>query len=641
MITNRYSFLVLHTARSRSLVLLWLACLAAGGCTGSKPESTPKAQSGSEAYAEHSSAAAVARRAQAGYAGSAACAECHSEQAQHYHSQTMARSLLPPEQATPIEDFEHPRFSPAPSLEYYVEKTAEGVVHHERKLNSAGEVIYDQGMPVAFTVGSGSRGRSYLIDLDGRMFVSPISWYSGPHKWDWSPGYAVDNNFRFERKASEGCLSCHTGLVAPHPEDHDRFARPPVIEASIGCERCHGPGSAHIAYQSGRAPAGATDSIVNPEKLPGAKRDAVCNQCHLAGKRRVVRLGRSEFDFQPGMYLSDNWVIFLKTEGIETGVAGAVSQAEQMFASQCYLKSNGELGCITCHDSHSATRGESPAQIYRQKCLKCHGGKAPECSEPLARRQELPVADSCMECHMGKFPAADVHAAQTNHRIARQKPVVPANVAVGPRRPRSFDDGPVLFVEPGAPFDEGEWDRARGIYFGERTGSVEKAKAAIALLEHLEKDQNCADVEGLYFLGQAAESVNQPNRAARLWERILKLDPRHERALESLAIHYHEARNLGLAQQYYERLIVVNPAKSQYYGRLAHVLGQAGDLQAAIPMAEKCLELNPSLPQTHAWLVDAYRGIGDEERAKYHEAKLRDFQSVQPTPRKAASGGSG
>jgi Flp pilus assembly protein TadD len=482
-------------------------------------------------------------------------------------------------------------------------------------------------MPVAYTVGSGSRGRSYLINIDGRIFVSPISWYTGPHQWDWSPGYAVDNNFRFDRKISEGCISCHAGLVAVHPQDHDRFAEPPVIEASIGCERCHGPGRDHIAYQSGEAPADARDPIVNPEKLAGARRDAVCNQCHLAGKRRVVRLGKSEFAFQPGMFLSDNWVIFLKTEGIDTGVAAAVSQAEQMFASECYRKSNGALGCITCHESHSTPHAESPEAVFRQKCLNCHGRQAPECSEPLARRQEITTTDSCMDCHMGKFPASDVHAAQTNHRIARHKPAI----TVGSRKSRIPDEHPVLFIEPGAPTDQKDWDRARGIYLGERTASASNAKTAVELLKHLEQEP-AADVEGLYILGQAAESVNQPNRAVRVWEKLLKLEPRHERALESLAIHFHETRNLDLARQYYERLIEVNPGKSQYYGRLAHVLGQAGDLPAAIQVAEKCLELNPSLPQTHGWLVEAYRGIGDDERAAYHQAKVKAFQSVQKRP---------
>jgi cytochrome c-type biogenesis protein CcmH/NrfG len=556
--------------------------------------------------------------------------------------------MLDAGQAAPIEDYENATLALDESLGYYVERTPTAIVHHERRVDESGEVIYDQGIPVAFTVGSGERGRSYLVNREGRLYASPISWYTGPKKWGLSPGYTADHNLRFGRKVSEGCLSCHAGRVALHGEDRDRFADPPLLEASIGCERCHGPGQQHIAYRSGTVSGADHDSIVNPQKLTGARRDAVCNQCHLQGRRRVVRLGRSEFDFRPGKFLSDNWVIFLKTAGVESGTATAVSQVEQMYASKCYLQSGRTLGCISCHSGHRVARGDEALLAYREKCLNCHSGKKPGCSEDLEKRQSVTAADSCIVCHMPGFPAADVHATQTDHRILRQPASQQPETAP---EPRFRDAKSVLFEEPGATVVEKEWNRARGIILAEQAaagGGSDKAQAAASLLQPLvhkaighkaterksagnrpPESRSPGDVEGLYLLGRAYEKLNQPHKAVKAWKEVLELRPRHEAALDALAVHYHETQDLGAAREYYERLIEINPEKSEYFGRLAHVLGQQGDLERGIEIAEKCLELNPSLMQTHAWLVEACRSAGDTKRAAFHEAKVRQFESLQ------------
>ena len=42
-------------------------------------------------------------------------------------------------------------------------------------------------------LGSGRQGASYLIDRDGFLFQSPISWYAQQRRWDLSPGYQKTN----------------------------------------------------------------------------------------------------------------------------------------------------------------------------------------------------------------------------------------------------------------------------------------------------------------------------------------------------------------------------------------------------------------------------------------------------------------
>ncbi len=548
----------------------------------------------------------------------------------------MSHSLVAASQESPLADYSHSEFSPLPGLTYYAEKTPEGIVHHEKRVDSAGELMYDQAIPIAFTVGSGARGRSYLINHGGRLFVSAISWYANTGTWDLSPGYAPRANPRFERRASEGCLACHAGRSVPRENEPDRFADVPFLEHSIGCERCHSAGRAHIEYRSKPATVEGVDPIVNPARLTGAPRDAICNQCHLQGRRRVVRQGRTEFDFTPGMTLNDVWTTFVKTEGVETGVAAAVSQVEQMYASACYRASGGELSCIRCHDGHNIRTGEQVDLGYRAKCIDCHAdGKRVECSEDLATRHAATANDSCIVCHMPKFAAADVHAAQTDHRILR-RPEMSVPVEKKPTVPNRT---PVLFVEPGVEVPPTVLARARGIFLSEQSGAsggtkVQSREAVDLLIAAIKADSQ--DVEARYALGYSLKLVGQGELAVQAWSQVLDLQPTHEDALESLAIYFHERNDYPNARRFYERLLEVNPHRSPIYGRLAHVLGQLGELRLGIAAAERCLELNPSLSQTHTWLIEAYRRAGDTERMNVHETAIKRFESMLKPPAESA-----
>lgn len=567
-----------------------------------------------------------------GYIGSAACTRCHEEAARDYHSHPMSRSTAAVLDAVPLEDYAADGFRTLPAVEYAVEKTADGVLHHERRYDADGKLIYDQGLPVHYAVGSGVRGRTYLINFDGRLYASPVSWFADPEGWALSPGYAPENHARFERRVSHGCISCHVGRSEPHPDDLDRFTNP-VVEAAIGCERCHGPGRDHIAFHDSSAGDGPSrDTIVNPADLTGARQDAVCNQCHLLGHRRVVRYGRTEFDFRPGMLLSDNWIVFLKTLNADGRDAAAVSQVEQMYSSKCYTATDGALTCLSCHDGHQVLRNEQAALAFRSRCVECHSAEDAGCTETSAARRATVPADSCTACHMPKFPAEDVHASQTDHRILKRPAVI------NPEGPRS---GPVahgpkralLFHEPGAVVPRLEVDRARGIFLAEQASGFnlkEQAKEAVNLLLPVLKGAP-KDIEGRYALGQALETFGDSTLAMEAWKQVLELQPTHESALENMALLHLGANRPQEAQPLLERLVDINPERSFYFGRLAFVMGLNGELQKGIAAAERALELNPSLVHTHIWLAEAYRRLGDQKRADEHAALAERFRG-SPTP---------
>jgi predicted CXXCH cytochrome family protein len=546
----------------------------------------------------------------------------------------MSQSLSLIQHASHIEDMEHTSFSPRENLSYYVEQDPGHTWHHERLLGIDGTEIYDQRMAVDVAVGSGASGRSYLINSFGRLYASPITWYAQDAHWGLSPGYPAEHHERFDRRVTHSCLSCHAGRANPHATDTNRFAEPLFAEESIGCERCHGPGESHVKYQrTGESLRTGIDPIINPEKLSSARRDAVCNQCHLQGNRRVLKDGMTEFDFRPGMHLSEMWTIFLKTAGVKSGKANAVSQVEQMYSSTCYLKSDGGLTCISCHDPHQVPSGAAAVSQYRDRCLKCHSIGQKSCSEPLDVRHQRTSDDSCIVCHMPKFGAADVHSAQTDHRILRRQPLDSAEPSELPKQ----SPGPVIiFEEPGAGLTQLEKDRATGIFLAEtgyENNDLAACQKAARLLDRVYQ-KNPRDIESAFSLGKSLVPLGRSSEAAQILLHVLEVQPRHEEALDVLASACHETGKLRLARQYYERLLEVNPTRARYFGRYAHVAGQLGDFNAGIQAAEKSLEMDPSLVQAHEWLAEAYKRLGNAEKSQFHKNKIRFFGTAQPSGKK-------
>ena len=145
------------------------------------------------------------------------------------------------------------------------------------------------------------------------------------------------------------CLFCHTTNFRAVLDEKG----PEAKDLSIGCERCHGPGGHHIAA----AEAGFADlAILNPGRMPVLAANKTCGQCHDLHDTSVISAPRTDpvwFRFQS---LALTW-------------------------SRCYIESEGNLGCMTCHDPHAHGRSTSASQDA--KCLACHS------ADPVAKRARL------------------------------------------------------------------------------------------------------------------------------------------------------------------------------------------------------------------------------------------------------------
>lgn len=548
-----------------------------------------------------------------GYLGSTSCKECHAELYESYQTHPMAHALNFIGESTIVEDYADAKFAPIGREKYRVEKTQDGVLHHEYQSTVDGEVIYDQAVAVDYEVGSGKRGRSYIVDRDGLFFMSPITWYSESERWDLSPGYLPGNHKRFERRIPDGCIVCHSGRMNFDREQPHRYGTPPFFEKSIGCENCHGPGEAHVAFHNQEKPSGA-DPIVNPVDLTPHLREDVCNQCHLQGENRILRYKRTEHDFRPGMALEDIWVTFVRGDRASgTESTKAVSHVEQMRSSKCYTSSLGEMGCHSCHDPHSFPSAGEKQSFYQTKCLKCHTDQS--CSEPFMARIQSEQGNSCVACHMPKLPANDVpHTTQTDHRILKN---------VEQAADSAILDRVQLFGNAAETLTQLQQDRAWGLY--KISDATEKSTAyqVINLLTPVLKAAP-DDLDTLNALATAHLLLDEHQRAQELLNEVLRYDPNNEGALRALAIQMHDQEQLQLAKRYLSKYLERNPWNADFHGRLAHVLGQLGEHDQAVESAKKSLELNPSLYQVHGWLSEAYRQLDQPLLASKHR-KLFDL----------------
>lgn len=586
--------------------------------TGHRAESSPGAAALGQVRAPHHPPSTE------GYVGARVCGECHAAIAESYARHPMALSFGEVLLVEAIEDYEqNTSFSPPGAQQYRVVRTPAGVWHHEILLGPDREVVYDQAVQVHYAVGSGRRGRSYFIDRDGFFTMSPITWYTGGMRWDLSPGYVPGQHPRFERRVADDCVSCHAGRAHFDRERPRRFLTPRFHETGIGCERCHGPGEAHVAaHRSGALPP-ELDPIVNPARLPPRLRESVCNQCHVHGWR-VPRYGLCDYDFRPGNDLSDVWTVFVEPPQVFEGGTRAVSQVGQMHQSACYQQSGGRFGCISCHDPHQVPQPQHRAAYYRRKCQACHGESDPECLLPFAERQASLAGDSCIECHMPTLAAHDVpHTSQTDHRVLRRpEAALPAET--------SRTALPVVFDEADARTPPAEFQRARGILLAQLAGLRNDPSLAYAALQELLPvwHRDSRDIELVESIATAFFIQGRDSEAREFWERVLQIRPDREPALEQLAILCHRTGDLQAGVAYLDRLIVLNPWKFEAFGRRAHMLGQLGRMDAAVASAERGLELNPAAWPIHGWLAEVYAQRGDIQRRQSHQ-RLFDLLAPQ------------
>jgi tetratricopeptide (TPR) repeat protein len=529
----------------------------------------------------------------------------------------MGRSMAPVSELVGHEDYSPATKNPFESfgLQFQADQSGAGIQHEIILRGEGGQELVRQKRLVQYVVGSSARGRAYLIEDGGRLYQSPVNWYSHARRWDIATNIADPLNDYF-MPITQQCVFCHAGHVDPIEGTMSRYATPVFkYGAAIGCERCHGPGELHVQRrQQPEGNDGFDDTIVNPASLEPTLRDAVCQQCHLQGEARVERRGRKTFDYRPGMPLDEFFSVFVVTP--EPRDKKLIGHFEQMLESQCSRKSSGALGCISCHDPHVLPEPDRRVAFYRERCETCHAKAG--CSLPAADRQSK-NGNSCIDCHMPKIRPGDVaHTVMTEHRVLRRLDR-PDHDAGTVRRPLWQGVTLASFFGESNQFPNRDLLRDLGIALLQiRMPPAHRSMAGQTAIYLLDASLSVVpdDVPALIAKGSALQLVGQKAQALESYERVLRTAPENETALSAAATLADALRQPETAMTYWQKMLALDPGSADVHFGLACVFAGQHEWQRARQECQAALEAAPMHVEARMVLARCAMKMGDKRLAQ-------------------------
>lgn len=581
--------------------------------------------------------------AQPGYVGSDACHDCHTTEFASYARHSMARtgprplSALDPKWLAKVfdEGAGHPVLHERSGFSYRPFRRGTDYFVEELVLANDGSRVQSRIEPLSRAYSAGSYGMTFYVRQGPRLYQIPIDYYPQAGRWGLDPA-AVDSNPRFSKPLGSFCISCHADYPKRRAGTDSVFVDP--LPTGIGCERCHGPGEAHV--RSGRA-----EDIVNPARLPASRQLDVCVQCHESS-HSILRAGRDEFSYRPGEPACAYRINFVDDPPAADRFI-LLGHPERMVRSACFRQSGGRLTCTSCHDPHRSSF-DQPESWWDQKCQACHADRP--CTETAEARAAM--GDHCVPCHMRKGPPiSPTLVTITDHWIQRRPPPI-RDAADAPSRlvawsdlvkdPTRGDDLPLAealaYASAGRTEEaerivatvHGDGLRAPRLYdlvaqHYERSHDVRSASRALATLLHLDPDARGPLLSyARSMLEQGPDGVPEATRAL---DRLLALDPDDADALETKAITLFRAGRVDDAHPLFARAAQVALDAGPAHVALAAIARHEGKASEAIAELEAARAIEPA----DAWILDrlhdAYQSKGDPVHVAEVEAARKYFSS--------------
>ncbi len=509
------------------------------------------------------------------------------------------------------------------------------------------DTIHQRIEEVNYIIGSGQHTNSHLQNVNGYINQMPMTFYAQKHKWDLPPGFEGGVNTRFSRKIGLECMSCHNAYPDFVMGSENKFNGVPQ---GINCERCHGPGSIHVAERSTGSKIDTSKyidySIVNPAKLSIDLQFDICQRCHLQGNA-VLKEGKSFYDFKPGKKLSDYMSVFLPKYKHADEEFIMASHADRLKQSACFIKLYEKvkdkkslrpykeaLTCITCHNPHVSVR-ETNKNVFNEACTSCHGEtKANKnCSDEkvkkaLANSTSGSKLLNCVSCHMPSSGSIDIpHVTVHDHYI--RKPITKAEkekiktfvglFSINEKNPSALTKAKA-YINQYDKFEQNKsyLDSAEYLLSAKNKESIDANSYALIHLYFIKNDfdklielvntlgepyllekkfihQNYenTDAWAVYRIAEAFYYKNQLPRAIKWFEQAIKLAPYNLDFRNKMGSAYAKANNLNVAIMQYEFIIKENPKKVNAYTNLAYIRLVQGSTTEAENLLKRGYALDP------------------------------------------------
>lgn len=559
------------------------------------------------------------------YVGSTSCISCHEKEHQSFRQTGMGRSMTLVSEPL-MESFDRSFDHPLSKTRYQMIRKNGQVWHRELLQTDGQEEVVLSEYPIKYVVGSGDHARSYLVEVDGFLTESPVSWF-GPEKgWEMSPGFEGSKHEGFARAVGENCLFCHAGRVEAIDSSVHRIH---FSEVAIGCERCHGPGSLHVEKQNEiksqiKKSTGDFDTtIVNPIHLSRNLSEAICQQCHLSGEATVANRGRKLSDFRPGLPLQDFFQVYMADEE-ETSMT-VVGHVQQMHLSRCY-KGSETFTCLTCHNPHNDPSPEKRTSYFKSICQGCH--KPETCRvEPLLRMKESPDND-CVHCHMPSSKTDIPHVAFTHHRVGihRKTPDQDDHPMKTSTRLKPFLDPPQQMSDLDRKLSLGEAYRQAMLFPANPRNAAQRTipfrRQALELLSSVyDAGVRDPDLEGsltqLFNDSKMRDPLQMANSAL---EHPEIAGQSRCNALTVRAIQEGQQDNYAGALNDLKELTRLRRLAGDWL-QIARCQEALGNSTAKIEALTTSVQINPRLWKVQQTLADYYRKKGDIKLAEWHQKR--------------------
>lgn len=326
--------------------------------------------------------------------GDKTCAECHPGEAAYYSGSGHANTLRPAA-ITAVAKWLHGRKVTDPE---HPEVTWTYALHGDRLEVERAEGDQFHCFALEHALGSGTNGMTFVSTFPQKLpghgetgLEHRISYFSNGPTMNISPGQGEARGAESEPESPpmsqaesevkpkknlagkvldevllDQCFKCHSTVTNATGEARVDMA---VLRPNVGCERCHGPGKAHV--EAARRNAKASE-LVLPHGLgetSAVLQINLCGECH----RRLDNVRQSQINPKNAQI--------------------ARFQPVGLQLSACFQNGETGLKCTSCHDPHAKVKHD--AKAYESVCLGCHN--------PL-KKSVCPVSDGtgCIDCHMPK-----------------------------------------------------------------------------------------------------------------------------------------------------------------------------------------------------------------------------------------------
>ncbi len=310
------------------------------------------------------------------------CASCHKKQMDSYYGHngkpgnTMARALYIANSPEVLQSMS--------KLEFRLGKFAYKLERLERDLNySVTDGKERLEFKLVYAFGHGAAGQTYVYQDKGQWFESRLSFFKETGALDLTLGAPPGEPKNLQEAAGRemttkdvtGCFACHTtNSISNGRVDFQN------LQSGIGCGNCHAGSDRHrLSVLSGNTQGAAMTKL---SKLTAEEQSETCGRCHRTWADIAANgpRGNGNVRFQP----------------------------YRLANSKCYDAEDRRIGCVACHDPHSAL--EKSLATYDSRCTACH-------SQGSARKICRQSKKDCVSCHMPQVEMPGAHHLFTDHMI--------------------------------------------------------------------------------------------------------------------------------------------------------------------------------------------------------------------------------